>query len=218
MKIASVVGDTPADHRRVRNERLCYAFTHVSNATQHNLINCFVEFYSPLEVANARELLLKEVDQILAQLNGKKALRHQLPCDNFSARPYAENIVQWIVMVLNNDLNMNSMAEFYAIDLRKQLRKTAIRTKRPEPSDATPRIEVSQKPPQSSVWSLNKDETTSKIIPETASVATGIIPDTNKWTEVVKKKRVAMKNRKKVRAIAKGMPKVVGTASASGFL
>lgn len=99
----------------VRSELLCYSFNYANKSSVGGLTECLVQFYKPEEIWQARELLWHELQQLLNDANMKKTRRPQAPTNPESARPFAEDISQWVHALDPNDLPMS----FYAVDLRR---------------------------------------------------------------------------------------------------
>ncbi|ELT89054.1 hypothetical protein CAPTEDRAFT_195962 [Capitella teleta] len=213
-----------------RSELLCYAFTHVNSNIKHCLTECISEFYNAEQIHTARELLRKEYEHFLIIMM-KKTRRPQVPYDKKTPRPFADDISQWVFMIANGP-NDSSFCQLYALDLtqvppcrteeinifsfvsristlekndRERQSIESIKPQRPQPSHP-----ISEYPPHTD------QQTNVKIlIPITASSA---YPEET-WAKVVNrnKKRIQKATaRKEVRAAAKDLHVVVGTAGAKG--
>lgn len=101
--------------RLVHSELLCYAATHVHSNTQSSLTECLIDFYEPNEIFTAREVLRKEYDALLNNLT-KIQRRFQAPTDKQSARPFAEDISSWTLLL---DRETEKRVQFYALDISK---------------------------------------------------------------------------------------------------
>ena len=93
-------------------------FTHIHNSNLKTLVECVCGFYTPEEVAGARDQLLTECNSKLTDLNVKKTRRPTAPVDKQSAEPFAEDIVNWAGSLLNvNPVDLD--VQFCALNLKK---------------------------------------------------------------------------------------------------
>ena len=227
----------------VHSELLCYVFTHVSNSTQSSLIDCLIEFYSPSDIATARELVSKQFEKEFASSDMKKTRRPHPPCDKHTARPFAEDISQWAATLMNNGVYADSQTRFYALNLRKvppcppeelnifslatrvqtfekeMAQVKAAKLSLPKTGFSVPRhIQTSvnqprDKPEHANTISLD-------LLDNDQGCAEGAEAQKEcerKWTDVVSKHK-AREMRRKVRAVTKEVPKVTGTAPATESL
>ena len=214
----------PDQAHLVHNELLCYAFTQAHNSTLTSLVDCIVEFYRPADTVDARELLWKHCESVLAVITSKKR-RPAAPVDKQTARPFVEDICQWVCHIVNHDLYDDLPVKFYALDLRNTppckpeevnvfslaARLTALEEKFcqsetststvPLPAHQAPR-RVVQNAPQAS------NEPSTSAVP--VASATG---QKDTWSTVVKKPKRPKADPKRVRAAAQHLPVVVGTGA-----
>lgn len=90
-----------SEMRLVRNELLCYAFSHVHNSTARSLSDCLADFYHPSEIHAARDILWKEYDKTLTSTGARKPRRTLAPVDKQTALPFAEDIASWVGAIVN---------------------------------------------------------------------------------------------------------------------
>ncbi|ELU03852.1 hypothetical protein CAPTEDRAFT_209548 [Capitella teleta] len=200
----------------------------VNSNTKHSLTECISEFYNAEQIHTARELLWKEYEQFLITVM-KKTRRPQVPYDKETARPFADDISQWVFMIANAP-NDSCFCQFYALDLtqvppcrpeevnifslvsrisalekndRDRQSMENIKPQRPQPSHP-----ISECQPHT-----DQQMNVKFPVPVTASSA----PPEETWAKVVNrnKKRIQKATaRKEVRAAAKDLHVVVGTAGA----
>ncbi|ELU10659.1 hypothetical protein CAPTEDRAFT_188452, partial [Capitella teleta] len=216
------------DLQLVRSELLCYAFTHVNSNTKHSLTECISEFYNAGQIHAARELLWKEYEQFLITVL-KKTRRPQVPYDKETARPFADDISQWVSMIANAP-NDSSFCQFYALDLTQvppcrpeevNIFSLVSRISALEKNDRDRRSMENIKPQRLqpfhpiSEYQPHTDQQTNVRIPVPVTVSSASPEET--WAKVVdrNKKRIQkVTARKEVRAAAKDLHVVVGTAGA----
>ena len=229
----------------MRNELLCYAFTHAHNSTLLSLAACLCEFYNPEEVVTAREILWNECHKFLGT-DVKKPRRSQLPFDRQSARPFIDDTCYWVGLLVNNQRCLNMDVLFCAVDLQRtppcppeaiNLFSLAARVDALEKRGAQHpehHASASRVPPQTNVaHQYNADNTSLKTVFHVnnaqasaagplASAAADIIGDDdddanpNPWTEPGKRLRLRRaKERKQMREAAKELKTVVGTGNDS---
>lgn len=102
------------DKTIVRNELLCYVFHYVNSSSAQSIIDTVCDFYKPLEIISARNILLDYAQTVLID---KLARKTGNPGDKVAVRPWAEDIVQWAVGVCN-DTEKELEVDFCAIDLK----------------------------------------------------------------------------------------------------
>ncbi|ELU12429.1 hypothetical protein CAPTEDRAFT_201203 [Capitella teleta] len=215
------------DLQLVRSELLCYAFTHVNSNTKHSLTECISEFYNAEQIHAARELLWKEYEQFLITVM-KKTRRPQVPYDKETARPFADDISQWAMIA--NAPNDSSFCQFYALDLTQvppcrpeevNIFSLVSRISALEKNDRDRRSMENIKPQRLqpshpiSEYQPHTDQQTNVRIPVPVTVSSA--PPEETWAKVVdrNKKRIQkVTARKEVRAAAKDLHVVVGTAGA----
>ncbi|ELU16912.1 hypothetical protein CAPTEDRAFT_195143 [Capitella teleta] len=180
------------------------------------------------QIHAARELLWKEYEQFLITVL-KKTRRPQVPYDKETARPFADDISQWVSMIANAPKD-SSFCQFYAPDLTQvppcrpeevNIFSLVSRISALEKNDRDRRSMENIKPQRLqpshpiSEYQPHTDQQTNVRIPVPVTVSSA--PPEETWAKVVdrNKKRIQkVTARKEVRAAAKDLHVVVGTAGA----
>ena len=230
---ASLSARPPCGGSLLRNELLCYSWNNVNNSTPASLMKCITDFYSPMEIALARETLWDQCGEVLQSMKAKKVRRTAAPVDSQTAAPFAEDISLWMGMLANYTGDDKLIPQFYAIDLHNVplcppehgnifsliVRVTELEKKMEDmdkqdackvskggdnpTQTATPSVGARSHAPSSNVSSSQSGGSTSRMESQPPHPA-------ESWTDVVKRKRNRAK--RDIKAAAKTLPKVVGAA------
>lgn len=223
----------------VVNELLCYAFAYANKSTIGSLSSCLSEFYKPDEISDARNVLWSECEAFLTN-HTRKTRRTQAPVDKQTALPFADDIGTWINILKN--LPDPMAVKFCALDIQNMppcspeetnlfsivARVTALEKKMDAvmSTTSTSTSEGSSFPEgfggaQTSPKAVARSSAGGSSMPDPSAEVMETMSSNlaEPWNKVAgRKRRNPQQQQRRLRAVTKSLPVVVGRASSNSVI